>query len=151
MSYLAVVGGANMLAYYAWDEGDEPGGLQDSSLMPHVIDDYRRLLAELRSLEWALSVPNADPGPTIEPARPRGFFACAKKARGNDPRTCIIIASDLYRTTTRAIVYPSAAGKKATLLFGPGREGDATRELDFDAEGRAQVTIPPLSTLVFAY
>ena len=151
MSYRAVVGGANMLAYYAWDEGDEPGGPQDTSLMPQAIDDYRRLLSELRSLEWALSVPNTEPGPAIEPARPRGFFACAKKARGNDPRTCLIIASDLYRTTTRTIVFPPAAGKKAVLLFGPGREGELTRELVFDGEGRAQVTIPPLSTLVFEY
>ncbi len=62
-----------------------------------------------------------------------------------------MIASDLYRTTTRAIVYPPAAGKKAALLFGPGREGDFTRELEFDSDGRAQVTIPPLCTLVFAY
>ena len=68
-----------------------------------------------------------------------------------DARTCLFVVSDLYRTTTRTLVYPPAAGKKAGLLFGPGREGDYTRELEFDADGRAQVTIPPLSTLVFAY
>ena len=123
----------------------------DTALMPQMVENYRRLFSELHSIEWALTVPNANPGPTIDPAQPRGFFACAKKARGKDNRTCLIIASDLYRTTTRAIVYPPAAGKKAALLFGPGREGEYTRELEFDADGHASVTIPPLSTLVFAY
>ena len=151
MSYLAVIGGANMLSYYSWDDGDQPGGPMDTALMPQMVENYRRLFSELHSIEWALTVPNANPGPTIEPAQPRGFFACAKKARGKDNRTCLMIASDLYRTTTRAIVYPPAAGKKAALLFGPGRDGEYTRELEFDPDGRASVTIPPLCTLVFAY
>lgn len=151
MSYLAVIGGASMLGYYAWDDGPEPAGPSDSALMPQVVADYRRLLAELHSLDWALTVPNAKPHPTIEPSMPRGFFACAKRERGGTERTCLIVASDLYRTTTRTLVYPPAAGRKVALLFGPGRDGGFTRELEFDPAGRAQVTIPPLCTLVFAY
>ena len=154
MCYLAVAGGANMLAFYSWDDSDAPGGPCDTALMPNIVANYRRLLAELHSLEWALTVPNADPAPVVEPASPRGFFTCAKHERlgkGSAGRTCLVVASDLYRTTTRAVVYPPAAGKKAALLYGPGREGQFTKELAFDADGRADVTIPPLCTLVFAY
>ncbi len=152
MCYLAVAGGANMLGFYSWDDSDAPGGACDTALMPGIVENYRRLLAELHSLEWALTVPNAKEGPTIEPASPRGFFACAKVERpgkGSQNRTCLIVASDLYRTTTRTVVYPPAAGKKAALLYGPGREGTISRELAFDADGRAEISIPPLSTLVF--
>ena len=149
MCYLSVIGGANLLAFYAWNEGPD-----DTARIPEAVENYRRLIAELHSIDWALTVANADSGPTIEPASPRGFFACVKEERpgkGSKGRTCLIIASDLYRTTTRKVVYPPAAGKKAALVLGPGREGKFTKELFFDSDGRADVTIPPLCTLVFAY
>lgn len=148
MCYLAVAGGATGLAFYSWDEGEEPGGKTDTSLMPEQVEIYRRLLAELNALTPALTVPNVSEGPRIEPAAPRGFFPCAKK--GRDGKTYVVVCSDLYRTAEKHIVWKPAAGKTAKLVYGPGR-GGASRQLVFNADGKATVKLPPLGSAVYAY
>lgn len=148
MCYLAIAAGSTALAFYSWDEGDVPGGNMDTSKKPNQIAAYRRLFKEFKALEPALTTVNVGI-PKVEPASPRGFFPCVKK--GRDKKVYLMIASDLYRSATRKIVIPSAKGKRAKLLFGPEREGklSAKSEIVFDAQGAAEVTLPPVSSAVY--
>ncbi len=152
MCYLSFVGGARALSFYSWDEGDKPGGPMDTSLKPGQVEAYRKLFKEFKVLEPALTTPNVKGVVSVEPAQPRGFFPCVKK--GRDKKVYLFVASDLYRSTTKTIVMPSAAGKEATLLFGPWRTGtkaEASTRLVFDAEGKAQLTLPPVSSAVYVF
>ena len=149
MSYMGIIGGARSINFYAWNDG--PG--QNTSDMPEVIADYRVLFGEFKALNDALTVPNAVPGPTFD-AKTRGFFACLKKTRadkrkGIASKAYLIVASDLYKPETRTMVCPELAGKTAKALFGSKR-GGSSEELAFDASGRAALTMPPLSSAVFA-
>ena len=148
MCYLAVAGGATGLAFYSWDEGDEPGSNMDTAKMPEQVELYRKLLPELKAMSPALTTPNLKDGPTVEPASPRGFFPFAK--RGRDGKTYVVVCSDLYRTTEKTVVWKTAAGKTAKLVHAPGRAG-ASPELRFDAAGKASVKLPPQGTAVYAY
>ena len=146
MSYLGIAGGASSLFYYSWNDGKRSDGRSTNTReMDHCVEDYRKLLQELHAMNEALVVPNAEDGPRQEPARPRGFFPCAKKTAD---KTYVIIASDLYKTETRTIVYPALAGQALALLHGPSLPG-ASENLVFDEEGKASVTLPQLGTAVY--
>ena len=146
MSYLGIIGGASGLSYYAWDDGPVGNGVTSNTrTMEERVGDYRKLLAEIHGMEPALTVPNSAPGPAIEPATPRGFFSCAKEANG---KTFVIVASDLYKTETRTIVFPAVAGKTLKLLHGPSLPG-ASPSLVFDARGKATIALPQLGTAVY--
>lgn len=149
-SYLAIIGGANGLCYYAWDDSDAPGGPQDTTTMPDQIENFRRLFAEFKALNAVLTVPNMKDGPVVADDEPRGVFVCAKREREKAGRVYVFVASDLYRTATRTLRFPLMAGRTATLVYGPGRSGTRSENLVFDATGTATVTLPPLSTLVFS-
>lgn len=152
MCYLSIEAGARALSFYSWDEGEEPGGPMDTTCKPQQIEAYRRLFAEFRTIDPALTVPNVKDAVRIEPAQPRGFFACAKK--GRDRKVYLIVSSDLYRSTAKTVVMPSAADRRAKLLFGPWREGmkmEASKELVFDAQGKAQLSLPPVSSAVYVF
>ncbi len=146
MSYLAVIGGASALSFYAWDDGIEKGIPTNTRDMTQCVEDYRRLMPELKAMTPAFTVPNLAAGPVFVPATPRGFFACAKA--GADRRLYIIVASDLYSAGTRKMAFPSAAGKTAKLLYGPAGAG-ASEQLNFDAAGHAEIALPPLGTAVY--
>ena len=146
MSYMAILGGARALGYYAWCEADERGTDTDTATMPEQIESYRKLFGEFKALEPALTVPNEKEGPVFEPAKPTGFFGCVKK--GRDEKTYLIVASDLYRTKERTVAYVPVAGRTAKLLFGP--EADvAPAELKFDVKGRAKLKLPQQSVAVY--
>lgn len=148
MCYLSIAAGATALAFYSWDEGDEPGGPTDTSRKPNQIAAYRRLFREFKVLDPALTTANVET-PKVEPAQPRGFFPCVKK--GRDGKIYLIVASDLYRSATRKIVIPSAAGCTAKLLFGPDRAGKltATKTAKFDSDGAVSLSLPPVSSAVY--
>lgn len=146
--YMAVIGGARGLAFYSWDEGDEPGGNTDTATKPNQLASYRSLFAEFRELDTALTTPNLADEPTVEPAEPRGVFACLKK--GRDGRTYLFVASDLFRTTTHTLSVPAAAGRTATLLYGGTRSG-MTASLKFSSDGKAQLAMPPISAGVYRF
>ena len=146
MSYLAVIGGASALSFYAWDDGIEKGKSTNTREMPESVENYRRLLPELKAMTPALAAPNMAGGPVFEPAAPRGFFACAKA--GADRTLYIIAASDLYSAGARRMAFPAAAGKTAKLLYGPAGPG-ASERLAFDAAGKAEITLPALGTAVY--
>ena len=146
MSYMAVIGGARALGYYAWCEADEVGTDKDTATMPEQIESYRKLFAEFKTLRPALTVPNEKEGPVFEPAKPTGFFGCVKK--GRDGKTYLIVASDLYRTKERTVAYAPVAGRTAKLLFGP-EAGVAPAELKFDVKGRAKLKLPQQSVAVY--
>lgn len=148
MCYLAIEAGATALGFYSWDEGEVPGGPTDTSTKPAQKAAYKGLFAEFRALEPALTTANVGV-PRIEPATPRGFFSCVKK--GRDGKVYLFVSSDLYRTSTRRIVIPSAAGRKATLLFGPVRDGarPATPDVRFGGDGAAEFLLPPVSSAVY--
>ena len=147
MSYLGVIGGASALSYYAWDDGVVDDIPTNTREMPQHVENFRRLLAELRAMTPALATPNLPDGPRFDPALPRGFFACAK--RDADGNTYLIVASDLYQAETRTMQYPALAGQTVLLRYGPAVPG-ASGQLAFDADGRAPVTLPPLGTAVFS-
>lgn len=148
--YLAIAAGSTGLAFYSWDEGDEPGGPYDTSKKPEQIESYRKLFKEFKVLEPALTTANVGI-PRVEPAEPRGFFPCVKK--GRDGKIYLIVASDLYRSAMKRIVIPSAAGRKAKLLFGPGRVGKwkVKDEIEFLPGGKAEVALPPVSSAVYVF
>lgn len=146
--YMAVIGGARGLAFYSWDEGDEPGGNTDTATKPNQLASYRSLFAEFRELDTALTTPNLADEPTVEPAEPRGVFACLKK--GRDGKTYLFVASDLFRTTTHTLSVPAAAGRTATLLYGGTRSG-MTASLKFSSDGKAQLAMPPISAGVYRF
>ena len=145
-TYLGVIAGASAVAYYSWDEGETPDTALSSRNMPEVVENFRWLLAELKKLNPVLASPNLAERPRIEPAVPRGFFTCAKQ--GAKGRRYLFIASDLFKTETRRVVYPPAAGKTATLAYGPLLEG-ASANLTFNAEGQADITLPPQGTGIY--
>ena len=150
MCYLAFAAGSTALGFYSWMEGDEIGGKMDTTVQPDQIESYRALFKEFKALEPALTTANLTSGaPTVEPAQPRGFFPCAKK--GRDGKLYLIVASDLYRSATRKIAFPAAKGKSARLLFGPSHAGKlaAAEKLVFDKTGRADVSMPPVSSAVY--
>ncbi len=152
MCYLAFEAGARALSFYSWDEGDKPGGPMDTTLKPGQIEAYRKLFKEFKVLKPALTMPNVKNAVRVEPLQPRGFFPCVKK--GRDKKVYLIVSSDLYRSTTKTIVMPKAAGKKAKLLFGPWRTGmkaEASQRLVFGADGKAQLTLPPVSSAVYVF
>ena len=150
MCYLAIAAGSTALGFYSWDDGDVPGGPMDTSKMPDQIAAYRRLFKEFKELEPALTTANVGI-PEIVPREPRGFFPCVKK--GRDKRIYLFVASDLYRSATRTLVIPSAAGRTAKLLFAPWREGKlaAKPSLVFNAKGAAEVALPPVSSAVYVF
>ena len=150
MCYLAIAAGSTALAFYSWDEGDVPGGPMDTSKKPEQIAAYRRLFKEFKALEPALTTANVGI-PKVEPAQPRGFFPCVKK--GRDGKIYLIVASDLYRSAVKRIVIPSAAGRKAKLLFGPERVGKwkVKDEIEFLPGGKAEVALPPVSSAVYVF
>ena len=124
----------------------------DTTLKPGQIEAYRKLFKEFKALDAALTVPNVKNAVRIEPALPRGFFPCVKK--GRDKKVYLFVSSDLYRSTTKTVVMKSAAGRTAKLLFGPWREGmlkEASKELVFDANGKAELTLPPVSSAVYVF
>ena len=145
MSYLGIIAGCRSLYFYSWDEGPDA----NTAEMPDICEHYRKLFAEFRAFDEALTVPNIEPGPAAEPAQPRGFFACAKKPRTGG-KTYLFVASDLYKTTTKTLVFPSAAGKSARLVSAPGLDG-ASPELAFSPDGRASLALPPLSAAIYVY
>lgn len=144
--YLAVIGGASAVGFYAWDEGDAKGATNTRN-MPEQIEIFRLLLAELKEFTPVLATPNLADKPAFEPTAPRGFFGCAKK---HGDKSYLILSSDLFAIDTRKGVFKSAAGKTAKLLYGPKFEG-AAAELVFDAEGAAAITLPPLGTAVYEF
>ena len=148
MCYLAIEAGATALGFYSWDEGETPGGPTDTSRKPGQKEAYRKLFAEFKALEPALTTANVGE-PRVEPCEPRGFFTCVKK--GRDGKVYLFVSSDLYRTSARRIAIPSAAGRKATLLFGPVRGGakPATAEARFDGRGEVELQLPPVSSAVY--
>ena len=145
-TYLGVIAGASSVFFYSWDEGATNDTALSSRNMPSVVENFRSLLGELKALNPVLASPNLAESPAIEPAVPRGFFACAKQGTGG--RRYLFIASDLFRPATKTIVYPSAAGKTAALLRGPLLAG-ASSSLAFNAEGKADITLPPQGTGVY--
>ena len=145
-TYLGVIAGASSVFFYSWDEGATNDTALSSRNMPEVVENCRRLLGELRELNPVLATPNLPNGPAIEPALPRGFFACAKQ--GPDGRRYLFVASDLFKPATKTLVLPSAAGMTAALLRGPLLAG-ASSSLAFDAEGKADITLPPQGTGVY--
>lgn len=148
--YLAIAAGAPALGVYSWDDGEKPGGPQDTGTMPDQLASYRNCFAELKALEPALTTPNVEDAVRIEPAAPRGFFPCLK--RGRDGREYVIVATDLYRTATKKVVAPSLAGKSLKIVARPVRKGlrPTEDELKFDGKGVAELTLPPVSAAVFA-
>lgn len=146
MCYLGIAAGARGLYFYSWDEG----GDTNTADMPDVCEMYRRLFAEFRSLDAALTVPNLGPDPVFEPSA-RGFFACVKKTRDKKaPKYYLVVASDLYKPAEKTVLIPSLAGRTARLLVG-SQYGETTGELKFDAEGRARLVLPPISAAVYEF
>ena len=47
------------------------------------------------------------------------------------------------------MAFSAAAGKTATLLYGPAGQGTSER-LTFDAAGKAEIALPPLGAAVYA-
>ena len=148
--YLAIAAGAPALGVYSWDDGEKPGGPQDTGTMPDQLASFRNCFAELKALEPALTTPNVEDAVRIEPAAPRGFFPCLK--RGRDGREYVIVATDLYRTATKKVVAPSLAGRSLKIVARPVRKGlrPTEDELKFDGKGVAELTLPPVSAAVFA-
>ncbi len=145
MSYLGVIAGCRSLYYYSWDEG--PG--ENTAEMPDICENYKRLFGEFRALDESLTVPNVEPGPIFPDDELKGFYACAKITRKGG-KTYLFVASDLYRQTTKEITFAPAAKKTAKLVSGPDAAG-ASAELKFDASGKAELTLPPLSCGIYVY
>jgi len=149
-SYMGVVAGCRSLYYYSWDEG--PG--QNTAEMPDVCADYKRLFDEFKRFDGALTVPNAEPCPTIAEGPRQGFFACVKNvrvpAKAKRKPAYLFVVSDLYRLSERTLVYPPAAGKKAKLASGSDLPG-CSKEIVFDAEGKGKLTLPPLGCGVYEF
>jgi len=143
--YMAIIGGARGLAFYSWDEGDEPGGPTDTTEKPEQIAAYRTIFSEFKTLNDALTAPNAEAVATV-PAEPRGIFAALK--HGRDGKDYLFVASDLFRTTQRTLSCPALKGRTADLLFGGTRTG-GTQKLTFSSAGEAEITMPPVSAAVF--
>ena len=141
-----MIAGASSVFFYSWDEGATNDTALSSRNMPGVVENFRNLLGELKALNPVLASPNLAERPAIEPAAPRGFFACAKQGPGG--RRYLFIASDLFKPATKTLVYPAAAGKTAALLRGPLLPG-ASSSLTFDAEGQAKLTLPPQGAGVY--
>lgn len=136
--YLAVAGGASALSFYAWNE--QSGESPSTRELPEQIAAYRNILGELKSLEHVLVAPNLPEAPSFEPARPRGFFACAKNAQ--DGKTYLFAVSDLYKEETRTMIYPPAGNCRAVCIQG------SHDPLVFE-NGRAVLTLPAFGTAVF--
>ena len=144
MSYLGVIAGCRALYYYTWDDG--PG--TNTAEMPDVCADYKRLFGEFAKFNEALVVPNDEPGPAADEATEgRGLFVCAKVVK-KSRRVYLFAVSDLYRPSSRTVIYPALAGKTLKLASGPDRPG-ASPELSFDAQGRAKVDLPPLGCAIY--
>ena len=131
MAAMAVIGGAGGLAFHPWE--GEAGA-----------KTYANLTREFAELAPFLSAPNLADSVMIADGAGRDLFACVKKAKSG--RFCVVVASDSTETLTRTLQIPAVAGKRLVA----GADGAvAPVELEFDAAGRATVTLPPYSAFFF--
>jgi len=140
MAYLAIIGGANMLGVYAWDERVKDQKAYYAKDHPEVISTFKSVIGELHRLDDVLPEPNIENDPLVE-REERGIFAAVKRAKGKE---YLFIASDSRREEKFTVTYPPAGNANAKNMSSGNFKGDFSF-----VNGKADLTVPPLGAAVF--
>lgn len=140
MCYLAIAGGANGLALYAWDDRSGDGKGWYTKDHPEQVETLRTVFRELRGVAQVLLIPNADVKLSFTPEN-KALHAAVKQSAG---KRFLVLANDSRRAEESVLSVEGVGDADARCLNDGGRNENAGI-----AAGKLAVKMPALGAAVY--
>lgn len=140
MCYLAVAGGANGLALYAWDDRSGDGKGWYTRDHPEQVETLRTVFRELRGIEQVLLIPNADAKLSVAPEN-KALHAAVKQAGG---KRFLILVNDSRRAEESVLAIDGVGDVEGRCLA----DGGAKTPVRI-ADGKLALKMPALGAAVY--